>query len=267
MPPAVFRKLAAATKHGAAGTLFHHGAEKLCKWAVDLSKRRAIRDELASNNMRLVWFTNGFWPKNHNYSRLASVLPRVLHEELDYGQQKCYVEDIADEKQQDMTRSAIFAIGGLAIRVPPTIKQMLVEHINQKTGKSECHAFLTLLSKSNPPRQGESEVELRELARQAFLQDIETLMPATRVAPPSFMAVLKHTAIMLSQFPIERCVDFLAFRADAAVTNIGAGGDGAKRRVDFSHKHTDWMEAKMSLQPPTNTYVQCYVVQGVSRAL
>ena len=37
-----------------------------------------------------------------------SVLPRVLHDEVDYHQQKYYVEDLIDEEQQALTR-----VGGL----------------------------------------------------------------------------------------------------------------------------------------------------------
>ena len=93
-------------------------------------------------------------------------------------------------------------------------------------------------------------------------------MPATQVVPPAFVtAALKYTAIMLSQFPIERCIDFLAFQADAAVTSIGTGADGAKRQVEYGNPQTDWTRAKTNLPAPSKLQAQAYVVQRVSPGL
>ena len=106
------------------GTLFHHGADQPCVWAVDGPQRKDIRT-LDQHKMRSVWSVNGpFGRQDHKYSHLASVLPRVLREEVDYDQQKYYVEDMVDEDQQELTCSAVLAVGGLAIRVPPAIKRM-----------------------------------------------------------------------------------------------------------------------------------------------
>ena len=94
------------------------------------------------------------------------------------------------------------------------------------------------------------------------------LQPATQVVPPAFVtAALKYAAIMLSQFPIERCVDFLAFQADAAVTTVGTGGDGAKRRVDYGLQQIDWMDARSKLPLPREMQAQAYMIQRVSAGL
>ena len=71
---------------------------------------------------------------------------------------------------------------------------------------------------------------------------------------------------MLSQFPIE-CVDFLASQADAAVTSIGTGGDGSKRRVDYGLQQTDWMDARFNISLPKGMRAQAYMVQKVSPGL
>ena len=145
---------------------------------------------------------------------------------------------------------------------------MLADHLGLEFGGKECLHFFETFSDKNSPRQGASEVELRELARKCLLQETQSYAPATQVVPPSFVtAAFKYTAIMLSQFPIERCVDFLAFQADAAVTSIGAGGDGAKRRVEYGRKQTDCMEARTKLPAPLHTQAQGYIVQRVSPGL
>ena len=144
--------------------------------------------------------------------------------------------------------------------MPPKIKRMVANHLGLKLGREECLHFLESFSDGNSPRQGASEVELKELARQSLLLEVQTYMPATQVVPPSFVtAALKYTAIMLSQFPVERCVDFLAFQTDAAVSS-----EGAKRRVDYGRQQVGWAQAKTKLRVPLHTQVQCYIVQRVS---
>ena len=62
-----------------------------CMWAVGELQRKNIRKTLDQHKMRSVWFTNShFGRQNHRYSHLASVLPRVLREKVDYNQQKSY---------------------------------------------------------------------------------------------------------------------------------------------------------------------------------
>ena len=152
--------------------------------------------------------------------------------------------------------------------MPPTIKSVLAKLLGHRLGSKERLHLLEQLGEQSTLRQGASEVELRELSRKSLLMAMQSYTPATQVAPPSFVtAALKHTAVMLSQFPIERCVDFLAFQADAAVTSIGTRGDGAKRRVDYGLQQTDWMDTRSKLPMPRGMQAQAYVTQRVFAGL
>ena len=79
------------------------------------------------------------WPlgqNGHYYFHLAGILPRVLHEEVDYNHQKYSAEDLIGEKQQALTRAAaVFAVGGLATRVPSQVKKYTSQAPRQAVGK------------------------------------------------------------------------------------------------------------------------------------
>ena len=135
----VMSTLEDAAKRGAEGTLFHHEADQLCIWHPSKQHPVSIRNRLGECQMRLVWFVNGpFGQSGHNYFHLAGVLPTVLHDEVEYQEQQYYVEDLVGEQQQALTRAAVFAVGGLAIRVPPEIKSVLANLLSLQLGGKEC---------------------------------------------------------------------------------------------------------------------------------
>ena len=120
------------------------------------------------------------------YSHLAGILPRVLHEEVDYHQQKYSVEDLIDEKQRALTRAAVFAVGGLATRVPTQVKSALASLLGLRLGSKECFHVLDQLGEQSQFRQGVSEVELRELSRQALLMATQSaVLHASHTSRPA----------------------------------------------------------------------------------
>ena len=57
---------------------------------------------------------------------------------MDYNHQKYSAEDLIGEKQQALTRAAVFAVGGLATRVPSQVKSTLANLLGRQLGSKEC---------------------------------------------------------------------------------------------------------------------------------
>ncbi len=268
-PPVVARALARAGSNYTQGTLYHHEGDKLCIWPVSLTQREAIRDLLDRHHIRLLWFCNGrFGAYTHNYGHLAHVLPKITEYEIDCNHQRQVVEDLVPEEHQELARAAIMAVGGLSIMVDHVTRKALIEFLNLQMDATACRRLLEALPGDVALREGVSEVELRELSRQALLQRLRSFVPATNVVPLTYTTVALHyAAITLAQFPLERCIDFVAFQANASVNSYGQGDDGHQKKVSHPRGLVDWRHAKQPLDIPRGTAVYGSLLYLVSPGL